>query len=189
VRTLAGHSRKDTVKPSDTVAELIDDAVKHFVAKGELTDGAYALTLPRTGADAELDPTATLHDAGVVEDDVLVRPGEQACRESPYYLDAAATEKRTYSVLADLDLWNAEQLHLPVAEDAPDRRPRAGVTCACGFKGPVTGWPCPDCNKQFCPRCKSCDYDRRAALTERCSECFRSIPRIDLVAGICSGCR
>lgn len=72
VRTLAGHSRKDTVKPSDTVAELTDDAVKHFVAKGELTDGAYALTLPRTGADAELDPTATLHDAGVVEDDVLV---------------------------------------------------------------------------------------------------------------------
>lgn len=72
VRTLAGQSRKDTVKPSDTVAELTDDAVKHFVAKGELTDGAYALTLPRTGGDAELDPTATLHDAGVVEDDVLV---------------------------------------------------------------------------------------------------------------------
>jgi hypothetical protein len=128
-----------------------------------------------------------------------ISPGEQVCRESfwatpwgtrnPYYLNAAATEKRTYSVLADLDLWNAEQLHLPVAEYAPDRRPRAGVTCACGFKGPVTGWPCPDCNKQFCRRCKSCDCDRRAALTERCSECFLSIPRIDLEAGICSGCR
>jgi hypothetical protein len=59
VRTLAGHSRKGTVKPSDTVVELTDDAVKHFVAKGQLTDGAYALTLPRTDGDAELDPTAT----------------------------------------------------------------------------------------------------------------------------------
>ena len=72
VRTMAGHSRKDTVKPSDTVAEVTDDAVKHFVSKSELTAGAYALTLPRTGGDAELDPTAALRDAGVVEDDVLV---------------------------------------------------------------------------------------------------------------------
>jgi hypothetical protein len=72
VRTLAGHSLKDTVKPGDTVAELTDKAVKHFVAKGELTDGDYVLTLPRTGGDAELDPTATLRDAGVVEGDVMV---------------------------------------------------------------------------------------------------------------------
>jgi hypothetical protein len=72
VRTLAGHSRKDTVKPSDTVAEVTDDAVRYFVKKGQLTEGAYALTLPRTGSEAELDPTATLRDAGVVDDDVLV---------------------------------------------------------------------------------------------------------------------
>lgn len=72
VRTLAGHSRKDTVKPSDTVAEVTDDAVTYFVKKGQLTEGAYALTLPRTGSEAELDPTATLRDAGVVDDDVLV---------------------------------------------------------------------------------------------------------------------
>jgi hypothetical protein len=39
VRTLAGHSRPDTVKPSDTVAEVTDAAVKHFVTKGSLTAG------------------------------------------------------------------------------------------------------------------------------------------------------
>ena len=72
VRTLAGHHVSETVKPGDTVAELTAEAVKHFVAKGELTAGDYALTLPRTGGEAELDPTATLRDAGVVEGDVLV---------------------------------------------------------------------------------------------------------------------
>lgn len=72
VRTLAGHSLKNTVKPDDLVAEVGDRAVKHFVAKGELAPGDYALTLPRTGGEAELDPTASLEEAGVVEDDVLV---------------------------------------------------------------------------------------------------------------------
>ncbi|MFE2755361.1 EsaB/YukD family protein [Actinosynnema sp. NPDC059335] len=72
VRTLAGHSLKDNVKPDDAVAEVTDRAVKHFVAKGELTASDYALTLPRTGGEAELDPTATLAEAGVVEGDVLV---------------------------------------------------------------------------------------------------------------------
>jgi hypothetical protein len=72
VRTLAGHHVSEMVRPDDTVAELTAKAVKHFVAKGELVPGDYALTLPRTGGEAELDPTATLGDAGVVEGDVLV---------------------------------------------------------------------------------------------------------------------
>lgn len=72
VRTLAGHHVAETVKPDDTVAELTAKAVKHFVAKGELVVGDYVLTLPRTGGEAELDPTAALRDAGVVEGDVLV---------------------------------------------------------------------------------------------------------------------
>jgi hypothetical protein len=72
VRTLAGHSSRDAVKLDDLVAEVGDRAVKHFVAKGELAAGDYALTLPRTGGEAELDPTAPMAEAGVVEDDVLV---------------------------------------------------------------------------------------------------------------------
>jgi len=72
LRTLAGHSHGETVKPADTVAEVTAAAVRYFVHKGQLADGAYSLTLPRTGSDAELDPTATLHDVGVVDDDVLV---------------------------------------------------------------------------------------------------------------------
>jgi hypothetical protein len=72
VRTLAGHHVAETVKPDDTVAELTAKAVKHFVARGELVAGDYALTLPRTGGEAELDPTAALRDVGIVEGDVLV---------------------------------------------------------------------------------------------------------------------
>jgi hypothetical protein len=72
VRTMAGHSRKETVKPDDRVAELTDDAVKHFVNQGDITEGKYALTLPRLSSEAELDPTATVRDAGIIEGDVLV---------------------------------------------------------------------------------------------------------------------
>jgi hypothetical protein len=71
VRSLAGHSDKATVKPSYVIGEVRDDEVKHFVAKGWLTAGDYALTLPRV-SDNELDPTATFGDLGIVEDDVLV---------------------------------------------------------------------------------------------------------------------
>lgn len=72
VRTLAGHTVKEEVEPRDTIAEVTTRAVTHFVARGELAAGRYALTLPRLGGDAELDPTATVHDAGIVERDVLV---------------------------------------------------------------------------------------------------------------------
>lgn len=71
VRTLAGQHVQETVKPDDKVADLTREAVKHFVHKGELVDGEYALTLPR-GGEGELDPTSPLRHAGVREGDVLV---------------------------------------------------------------------------------------------------------------------
>lgn len=71
VRSLAGHSDKVTVKPSDTIGQVIDKEVKHFVNKGWLTVGEYSLSLPRV-SDNELDPSATFGDLGIVEGDVLV---------------------------------------------------------------------------------------------------------------------
>jgi len=126
-------------------------------------------------------------------------PGQHICRESywatpwgtrsPYYLDATATEKRTYSVLAELDLWDVSNLHLNVPEPAALHRPSASIQCPCGYKGIVTGFPCADCGKQFCPRCQRCDCDRRAALAVRCQGCTVSMPRHDIVDGRCSNCR
>jgi predicted RNA-binding Zn-ribbon protein involved in translation (DUF1610 family) len=128
-----------------------------------------------------------------------ISTGEHVCRESfwatpwgtrtAYYLNAAATDKRTYSIHAEVDVWGAEGLHLIPPQVSTDARPRRAITCGCGFSGNVTGWPCPDCGRHFCPRCQSCDCARRAARTERCDKCFVNVPRIDLVAGICSGCR
>lgn len=71
VRSLAGHSDKVTVKPSDTVGEVTDKEVKLFISKGWLTAGDYSLSLPRV-SDNELDPSATFGDLGIVEGDVLV---------------------------------------------------------------------------------------------------------------------
>ncbi|MEO5665284.1 MAG: hypothetical protein ABIR39_18620 [Nocardioides sp.] len=71
VRSLAGHSDKVTVKPSDTVGEVDDKEVKLFINKGWLTAGDYSLSLPRV-SDNELDPSATFGDLGIVEGDVLV---------------------------------------------------------------------------------------------------------------------
>lgn len=71
IRSLAGHSGKVTVKPSDTVGEVGDKEVKLFINKGWLTAGDYSLSLPRV-SDNELDPSATFGDLGIVEGDVLV---------------------------------------------------------------------------------------------------------------------
>lgn len=72
IRTLAGHTHLENVKPSELVRNVTDKAVNFFVSKGELLAGQYSLTLPRSGGNAELDPTASLHDVGVVEGDILV---------------------------------------------------------------------------------------------------------------------
>ncbi|GAA1292177.1 hypothetical protein GCM10009634_45010 [Saccharothrix xinjiangensis] len=128
-----------------------------------------------------------------------IAPRQQICRESfwstpwgarhPYYLNATAREKRTYGVLAERDLWNCEALHLNTPGFGDDGRPCTTLTCPCGFDGSVTGWPCPQCSKPYCPRCNRCDCERREALEGRCTKCFLHLPRRSLVNGVCSDCR
>ena len=71
IRTLAGHHQPEEVHDTEKVGTLTAKAVKDFESRAQLTPGDYALTLPRLG-EAELDPAARLHDAGVVPGDVLV---------------------------------------------------------------------------------------------------------------------
>ncbi|WP_232661268.1 hypothetical protein [Pseudonocardia sp. TRM90224] len=71
VRTLSGHTHHDTVRASDRIRDVTVESVRIFVARGELAEGDYSLTLPRLG-DAELDPTGTIGEVGVVRGDVLV---------------------------------------------------------------------------------------------------------------------
>lgn len=72
VRTLAGHTDAVTVHATETIAALTDREVTHFQTRHELGAGSYALSLPRRGSSANLDPTATLAEAGVRVGDVLV---------------------------------------------------------------------------------------------------------------------
>ena len=59
VRSLAGHTDKVTVKPSDTIGEVTDKEVKLFVNKGWLTAGDYSLT-PAPGLGERARPGGDL---------------------------------------------------------------------------------------------------------------------------------
>ena len=110
-------------------------------------------------------------------------------RRQDYYLSAVATEKRIYAIFSINDLWGVDRFHGGQALPAKSNAPRRVIQCKCGFSGAATGWPCPSCGHLYCPDCGDCDCQRRARLQERCSSCFCVVPAIDLVDGICSGCR
>ncbi|WP_299737600.1 hypothetical protein [Pseudonocardia sp. 73-21] len=105
------------------------------------------------------------------------------------YLDAYATEKRTYAILAVTDLWEIDALHSSTPPEPDPSPPRQHRRCgSCGYTGPMTGWPCPHCNVPFC-RCGACNCARRHAREQRCTGCFLNIPENDLLGGRCSDCR
>jgi hypothetical protein len=168
-----------------TGAILLTDRMTNTVVHATLIDGPSVYPISRQAVPSA-HPLAR------------IQPGQNICRESfwatpwgtrsPYYLNATAREKRTYSILAELDLWGVSKLHLDTREPAI-LRPRSAVTCKCGFNGTTTGFPCTECDSYFCPQCQRCDCARRAALTDRCKNCFVSVPRLDLAEGICSNCR
>ncbi len=105
------------------------------------------------------------------------------------YLDAVATGKRAYAVVAENDLWQIDRFHLPETEADAAKPPTTHLSCRCGYAGLRTGWPCPDCSQPFCPRCGACDCARRRSLTSPCESCFCDTPARDLLEGRCSDCR
>jgi hypothetical protein len=105
------------------------------------------------------------------------------------YLDAEGGRRRTYAVLAISDLWQIDDLHLGDRDEAVPDRPEAHRRCRCGFVGSVTGYPCPDCDQPFCPRCGDCDCARRNAMLVQCRGCYLSVAARDILDGLCSECR
>lgn len=108
-------------------------------------------------------------------------------RRQDFYLSAVATEKRIYAVFSTTDLWSVDRFHGGQVPPEKSQAPRTGVRCHCGFTGNATGWPCPTCGKQYCPRCGECDCQRRDRAQGTCTSCFCKAP--DLKDGVCSGCR
>lgn len=107
--------------------------------------------------------------------------------EREYYADAICEGNRVIAILADVDLWDAEQLHLDQPREF-DRRPSSQITC-CGRTVTVRGYPCDECGQHFCPACKRCNCDRRAAREGTCTSCFIRIQQHLLVDGLCENCR
>lgn len=105
------------------------------------------------------------------------------------YLDAYAGNRRAYAIMTISDLWQLDSLHLSDPVDDSPTMPHGDRTCRCGFTGSISGYPCPDCGRQFCPHCRECDCRRRNALLATCTECFRSVASRDIVADRCSDCR
>lgn len=106
-----------------------------------------------------------------------------------YYLDATASARRAYAVIAATDIWQIERFH---GGDVTPTKAEPTVTvrrCACGYDGPMSGFPCDSCDKRFCPRCKKCLCDYRNAAAIRCRRCTLSYAPTALVNGLCSDCR
>lgn len=114
---------------------------------------------------------------------------DQWNRRQDYYFSAVATEKRIYAIFSINDLWGIDRFHGGQAPPDKSSAPRRSFRCACGFSGPVTGWPCEVCDHLYCPKCGDCDCQRRARAQVRCSACFCNAPMADLEQGVCSGCR
>lgn len=80
-----------------------------------------------------------------------IQPGQQVCRESfwatpwgtrsPYYLNATATAKRTYGILAELDFRGISTLHLNSPEPATATRPCTTINCPCASTEPPLDYP------------------------------------------------
>jgi hypothetical protein len=107
-------------------------------------------------------------------------------QREPFYIDASHTGHRILAVFAADDLWSIDTFHAPT-ERAYDERPTRTVTC-CGQTTNVRGWPCQKCNGGYCPTCKSCNCDRKAARERPCVRCgLIFLPHL-LQDGLCEEC-
>jgi hypothetical protein len=106
-----------------------------------------------------------------------------------YYIDATASARRAYAVMATTDLWGVESFH--GGEDIPERVARQSSfrSCPCGYSGLMYGFPCNTCGKRFCRECGKCECDYRNAAAVRCRKCTLSFAPTALANGLCSACR
>lgn len=180
---------------------------------------SLARRLPCTGAVVSIDPSNWMVTYSSVQPDpergwpvVVPWPGQEVQADHPlrrltagndlrrktwwttswgrredFYVDALHTGNRILAVFAAHDLWAIDRFHAPTRR-AFDERPERIVTC-CGRTRTVRGWPCPDCDGGYCPDCKSCICDRRAAREVTCQgRCGLSYMPHLLQEGYCEDC-
>lgn len=104
-----------------------------------------------------------------------------------FYVHAVGTGQWVVAVFADRDLWGVEVVHF----DAPRgfvQRPEAQFFC-CGEVQQARGYPCPTCHRLYCPKCKGCLCDQRAANETTCKSCgLQKVKHLIEPSGICVDC-
>lgn len=103
-----------------------------------------------------------------------------------FYVDGISDDLRLYLVFSSTDLWGttagftAKEIEFTAA---PERQ----IFC-CGKTRVSRGFPCSKCGQPFCPNCKECSCDKRAAREGECKECrSRVLPHL-LQDGLCENC-
>ncbi|SDN07783.1 hypothetical protein SAMN04488074_13346 [Lentzea albidocapillata subsp. violacea] len=109
-------------------------------------------------------------------------------KQEDYYVDAVSEGRRIIAVFSDIDIWDAERLHIDEPRDF-DTRPSTEIHC-CGRTQTVRGYPCQDCGQPYCPVCGNCRCGRIAQKEQMCSGgCFLRYQPHLLVGGLCEECR
>lgn len=106
-----------------------------------------------------------------------------------YYLNAYREGNWTFTIFAELDLWQVSTFHTP---DTPrtDRRPEHTLTCpSCRYAGTFHAYPCSECGKPQCPKCQRCDCDRRDERSVLCPGCGLLRLKAQMRDGLCNDCR
>jgi hypothetical protein len=110
-------------------------------------------------------------------------------KRDDYYADAvvSADQTRVHLLLAAIDLWDCEPVHVTPAP-AVNQRPVATIFC-CGQTRQARGWPCQLCDEPDCSICHKCGCDRALDNTALCL-CCRMVHNAALVVnGVCVDCQ
>ena len=109
-----------------------------------------------------------------------------------FYMSAYRDDRWTYGLFAEHDLWGVTSLHLPDTSYTPGTHALGRrISCRCGYRGYVPGFPCSSCRRMDCPQCGRCECDWREAATERdrCRRCTVVVRANLLENGLCDNCR
>lgn len=168
---------------------LIDVVTMHVRASSVTPDPerGWPQVFPWKGQDLPAGhPLKQLADEGHLRRRTFWR--DSFNREATFYVDAVRERNLIVAVFSGTDIWGVERLHLDHARTY-DERPRGEVYC-CGQVRTARGYPCQDCGQHYCPNCRKCKCDRRAAREAPCQgRCgLRYLPHL-LTNGLCDECR
>lgn len=112
---------------------------------------------------------------------------DSLARQAAFYVDAITDGPRIIAVFSDTDLWEIEKFHPGLDHDFDKRLLLTGHCCGTAFER--RGYPCPTCERPFCPQCGECRCGRDSKREVRCTVCTLSFQKHLVIDGKCVDCR